>query len=112
MSGMPGWSQDSIACHRMEIQKAPHCNFTGQIRGKQENCSKFAPKILWCSILCSRFRALLTCIPSGCCTKEGLSKVAQEMTEGQIVTVCLLKKLSAFGSTRSNLIISFLCLSM
>ena len=44
MSGMPGWSQDSIACHRMEIQKAPHCNFTGQIRGKQENCSKFAPR--------------------------------------------------------------------
>ena len=76
MSGMPGWSQDRIACHRMEIQKAPHCNFTGQIRGKQENCSKFAPKILWCSILCSRFRALFTCIPSGCCTEKGLSKVA------------------------------------
>jgi hypothetical protein len=70
----------------MEIQKAPHCNFTGQIRGKQENCSKFAPKILWCSILCSRFRALLTCIPSGCCNKEGLSKVAEGMTEGQIGT--------------------------
>ena len=49
MSGMPGWSQDSIACHRMEIQKAPHYNFTGQIRGKREICSKFAPKILWCA---------------------------------------------------------------
>ena len=54
MSGMPRRSQDSIACHRMEIQKAPHCNFTGQ--GKRENCSTSAPKILWCSILCSRFR--------------------------------------------------------
>ena len=49
MSGMLGWSQDSIACHRMEIQKAPHYNFTGQIRGKREICSKFAPKILWCA---------------------------------------------------------------
>ena len=39
MSGMLGWSQDSIACHRMEIEKAPHYNFTGQIRGQREICN-------------------------------------------------------------------------
>jgi len=36
--------------------------------------------------VCSGFRALFSCIPSDCCTKEGLSKVAEGMTEDEIRT--------------------------
>ena len=120
MLGMPGWSQDSIACHKMEIQKAPHYNFTGQIRGKRENCSTFAPKMLWWSTLCSRFRALLrpfslvfhvTAEPRRAYRK--LQKGWQKIRSGQRPwRVCLLKNCQLLDRPNQIWYIFILCLGM
>ena len=75
-----------IVRHANVIQCWKQDNFTGEIGAKWENRVKFFRRGLWCSILFLRFSELCTCIPSGCCTKEGSPKVSEGLTEDHIGT--------------------------
>ena len=74
---MPGSNQDSaigskLRRHRTSIQ---------QIEGKWDSRANDVPGVLSCSISFLAFSRIFICLQRDCCTKEGSSRVPEELAE-------------------------------
>ena len=79
-------------------------NFTEEIGGTWETLvESFRRHYL--ILLFLRFNAPFTCIPSGCCTKEGSPKASEGLTEDDIGTevVTLFTKVMCFAIKNTSL---------